>query len=471
VIRSLVDRMGRFVSPYVVLGIVASIGVFAVLWATYKDVFRDLAAGPRREVTATFRDTKMLQAGDPVRVRGVDVGGIKEIKPAGDRRTTEVVMKIDADVDLHEDARAKVAWRTLLGGNWVVEIDPGSSKAGPLRDGRIPLERTNVPVELDDVTSVVSGRARRGLERIPGELSDAFAERATLRRLSSALAGAAPDLERGLRALRGTEPDHDLEMLVDEAAKVTEALDAPDDRLRRLVADTAATLRVTARRALDLRSTIARAPATLDEVDRAVTALDHTLEQVDPLLEEVREPAGDVAPAVRDLRPVVVDANTVLDRARPLLAGLRPAVESLATASRDALPLLDELQPSLDRLDKVILPYLNEVDPDTKRTTAEMVGPALGGLGNVAAPKDRNGHALRFPATTGSSFFYLPCQTYLGNPDKNGKLLECQELNEMLESILTWNPLGPAPGTAPDPARRGSTGPAGDGDADEEEDR
>jgi hypothetical protein len=38
---------------------------------------------------------------------------------------------------------------------------------------------------------------------------------------------------------------------------------------------------------------------------------------------------------------------------------------------------------------------------------------------------------------------YLPCQIYYGNPDAK-KLIECQTLQQALQSLLSYNPLGGA---------------------------
>jgi hypothetical protein len=56
---------------------------------------------------------------------------------------------------------------------------------------------------------------------------------------------------------------------------------------------------------------------------------------------------------------------------------------------------------------------------------------------------DQNGHFIRFPATAGSSPFYLPCQTYLGNPSAK-QLVACQSLQQMLQAFLNYNPFDAA---------------------------
>jgi hypothetical protein len=142
-------------------------------------------------------------------------------------------------------------------------------------------------------------------------------------------------------------------------------------------------------------------------------------------------------------------------RAAPLLHALRPAVRSLAGAAKGGIPLVDRLMPSIDRVRDTILPYMAEKDPGTQHSMSEMIGPTFTGLGSGAGgQEDSNGHFIRFPATSGSSPAYLPCQTYFGNPDKP-QALECKTLSEALNTYLNYNPLSPTPGSAPPPKGSG----------------
>ena len=55
---------------------------------------------------------------------------------------------LDSDVDLGSRTEATVKVATLLGTHYL-EVDP--SGTGALADGTIPLERTSVPYNLQDV--------------------------------------------------------------------------------------------------------------------------------------------------------------------------------------------------------------------------------------------------------------------------------------------------------------------------------
>jgi phospholipid/cholesterol/gamma-HCH transport system substrate-binding protein len=437
----------------VLLGLVAVVVTMLLMLGVLSGKLHDVLSNPdTRTVSAVFGGTQQLRGGDHVRIDGVDVGEVADMKRAADGRSVTVEMDVKRDAGpLYDDARAVLRFRTVLGGSLYVALERGTPGSGELR-GPIPVKRTVNQVEVDDLTSVFRGGAVRGLQTMPGELAKALQNPVAPASALGELARQSPALRRGLHAVRGQRLDRDLRELVSSAAATVRAVDSPDDELRRVVAGAAATVTTTANRAQDIRTTIGRAPAVLRRTDDTVTALDHTLTLADPLVATLNRSASDVAPTLHALRPTVVRADALLQRATPLLRALRPAVRSLAGASKGALPLLQALDPSIARVRDTILPYLAEVDPETQHTTSEMIGPTFTGLGSGAGGQmDVNGHFIRFPATSGSSPVYLPCQVYFGNPSAD-KAIVCKSLQDSLSTYLNYNPLGGTPGSAP--ARR-----------------
>jgi hypothetical protein len=67
---------------------------------------------------------------------------------------------------------------------------------------------------------------------------------------------------------------------------------------------------------------------------------------------------------------------------------------------------------------------------------AEMIGPGLGALAAIGSYVDNAGRMVRFPATSGNTAFYLPCQTYFSNPDDANKLIACQSLSQAAQTLL-----------------------------------
>jgi phospholipid/cholesterol/gamma-HCH transport system substrate-binding protein len=418
------------------------VGVGVTLGVLAGAIGPQMFGGSGRRVTAVFANTEQLVTGDEVRVQGVTEGTVTKIELNPGAHDATVVMSVPNSAGpLYRNATATLAWKTLLGGAYNVDLNRGDPSAGPLGSITIPVSHTTNQVELDQLTTVDNGGARTGLQTMPGQLATALSNPKPPAQVLSTLADVSPSVAAGVGALRGQVPDSDLRSLVSGSATTMRALDAPDDELRGLVQGAAATLDVTAAREADLKAALDEATPAMQQSRATFSQLTTTLNLADPLLHTLRDPAGEVGPTLADLHPTVVGASTLLDHAVPLLHALPPALSSLASASREGLPLLNQLQPSLDRLQQTILPYLNTVDPATDHTTAEMIGPTAEALGpDIAGQEDQNGHFIRFPATAGSSPFYLPCQIYAGNPSSQ-QAIACNSLQSMFSALLGYNPV------------------------------
>jgi phospholipid/cholesterol/gamma-HCH transport system substrate-binding protein len=101
-------------------------------------------------ITALFTSTSAIYPGDVVRVSGVTVGRITAIDP--DVTQSKMVMEIDRDVPIPADAKAVIVSLNLISARYV-QLAPAYRVSGPtMRDGAvIPIDRTAVPVEWDEV--------------------------------------------------------------------------------------------------------------------------------------------------------------------------------------------------------------------------------------------------------------------------------------------------------------------------------
>lgn len=103
-----------------------------------------------RTITAYFPSVSGLYTGDSVRVVGVKVGSVTTIDPR--ERDVRVVMRVDKDVPIPVDARAVIVAQSLVSGRFI-QLTPAYVD-GPMMGGGntdIPMERTAVPMEWDDV--------------------------------------------------------------------------------------------------------------------------------------------------------------------------------------------------------------------------------------------------------------------------------------------------------------------------------
>jgi phospholipid/cholesterol/gamma-HCH transport system substrate-binding protein len=432
--------------------------VFGAFLLVMSGEFQNLFSGGGRAVRVILPNAQQLRAtgfmhgGSEVRIDGVNVGDVDGISLDPGGRTATATLNLDASAGpLYADASAALRWQSLLGANFYVAIDRGSPSAGPLSSGVIQAVRTSDQIELEDVTSVLQGGAKRGLLALPKPLTTGLGDPQALSSGLSTLARVSPSLATGLSALHGEQPA-DLQMLINSTGSVLDALNAPTEQLRQVIAGAAATLGATANQQSNLQRTISQAPGALQSTDVTLQQLDGTLSKLNPLIAKLQQPAPEVAPTFAALHPTVNEANALLNNAVPLLHALRPTAGSLEGTSRLGLPLLNQLTPILDKIGGYILPYLNQVDPQTQHTTAEMIGPGLAAYANAAGGVDTQGRMIHFDLSFGNSPLLLPCQEYFTNPTAP-QLLACQSLSDMLKTVLTYNPLAPSQGT--------TTGPGG----------
>lgn len=102
-------------------------------------------------ITAYFTKAIAIYPGDNVEVAGVTVGHIVSIQPEGTK--TRMTLSVDHDVAIPAHAKAVIAAQNLVAARYV-ELTPSyETGSGPtMSDGAvIPLERTAVPVEWDQV--------------------------------------------------------------------------------------------------------------------------------------------------------------------------------------------------------------------------------------------------------------------------------------------------------------------------------
>jgi virulence factor Mce-like protein len=429
------------------LGLSLIVGVVLINCAFYFNWFQGLLGSGGRSVHAIFRDAGQLYPGDAVRVNGQIEGKVTKIALLANGSGSDVTLEVENGAGpLYANASAVLSWRTLLGGAFYVALDPGTPSAGPL-DGR-PIHRTSTQVELDDITGIISGSARAGLQTLPGELAKAFADPRVPGSTLSALASASPSLAGALGALRGQQPNSDLQRVIDRAAVVVRSLQTPDDALTGMVSGAATTLQTTGQRDQQIEQILAQGPLVAQQLTSTLARVDHTLTGADGLLVRLRRSADAVGPTLAELHPTLGTASDVLDRARPLLGALRPAVSSLVSASYVAVPLLSALQPSVDRTANAILPYLARKDPGTGYSTTVMIGGTAAGFGGSAGEMDQNGHFIRFPATMGTKSVHLPCARAITDPAVPSALA-CEDLQTALQRYLSY---------LPSPASNGSGG-------------
>ncbi|MCV7261051.1 virulence factor Mce family protein [Mycobacterium shimoidei] len=105
-------------------------------------------------VVAYFPQTNALYAGDKVQIMGARVGAIDKIEPAGDKM--KVTFHYQRRYKVPADASAVVLNPTLVASR-AIQLQPPYRGGPVLADNAvIPIERTQVPVEWDDLRNQIT---------------------------------------------------------------------------------------------------------------------------------------------------------------------------------------------------------------------------------------------------------------------------------------------------------------------------
>ncbi len=122
----------------VILGLIAAF----VGWNLYKKA-------ATTTVVAYFADALAVYPGDRVQIMGVKVGNVVSVEPAGDKM--RVTLNFDSQYKVPADATASVLNPTVVASR-VIQLSPPYTGGPALADNAvIPLERTQSPVEWDDI--------------------------------------------------------------------------------------------------------------------------------------------------------------------------------------------------------------------------------------------------------------------------------------------------------------------------------
>lgn len=117
--------------------------VAVAAWLTF------LRPSSTQEFTVYFTEATKLHTGDKITVLDVKVGRVLSVTPQDDR--VRVRIEVDSDQKVPQDARATIVAPTMISIRRI-ELSPAYGGGPALAEGAsIPLSRTAVPVEWDEV--------------------------------------------------------------------------------------------------------------------------------------------------------------------------------------------------------------------------------------------------------------------------------------------------------------------------------
>ncbi|GGS50722.1 ABC transporter substrate-binding protein [Planobispora rosea] len=267
-----------------------------------------LPGGPAPyRLTAYFAAAPSLYEQAKVKVMGLDAGTVEKLTVEGNRVRADLV--VDGGIPLPADVQAIVAPQNTLGERNVVLHPPWKPGMPLIEPGAvIPLERTDLPVEIDDALEAFT------------KLTDALD--------TDAMGEVAGDLADSVRG-RGEQINEALE----DTAALTRTLAGQDEQLIDLAENLNKIATNLNERERQVKTTIdafAEASATLaderERMRRFVTGLAEFVQRGDVLVEayQVRLPRG-----VTNLAELVITLKVNSESAADAIAGTRTFVDNM----------------------------------------------------------------------------------------------------------------------------------------------
>jgi phospholipid/cholesterol/gamma-HCH transport system substrate-binding protein len=420
----------RTLSP-VTIGLIALVVVVVIVFLGFT---KDIPFTRPYEVNAVFQSANSIRPGSPVRIAGVDVGKVKEVKADEDNQNAAVVvLQVDDEGrPVHEDATAKIRPRIFLEGNFFVDLRPGSPRSPELEDGgTIKVTQTATPVQLDQVLTSLQSDTRQDLKDVlnslavalnskPTAAEDRVAHPSTRGETAAESFNDAyddiPDAERTtaqvFEAFLGTEPNRDLSRLIDGTARTTGALIRNENALRGLITNFNTTMAAFAAESDNLQASVRELPLTLVTANRALASLNEAFPSTRAFSQEI-------IPGVRETPATIEAALPWIDQARPWMGAkeLGGVAKELAPASQDLARLTDRLLDLLPQTDfaskcarDVLLPTGDVVIEDEFTTGVENYKEffyTLVGLSGEGQNFDGNGMYVRFQTGGGAETLSL----------------------------------------------------------------
>jgi phospholipid/cholesterol/gamma-HCH transport system substrate-binding protein len=293
-------------------------------------------------LNAEFPTAQAVTAGQgqTVRVSGVRIGDIGNVKLQNGKAVVEMVIDPEYKGLVRTDAHALLRPRTGLK-DMFIELEPGSDRAPEAKAGyTIPIAATAPDVNPDEILAELDSDTRDYLKLLIGDAGRGLQGRGTdlrevlrrfepthrdLARVSTAVATRRENLRHlvtSLNTLNGelAKRSDDLAGLVDSSSAVMHSFASEEANVSAAVSELPGALRQTT--------------DTMASVERYATILGPTAEKLRPAARALAPANEAVQPLAREVTPLLRnDIRPFVREARPVARDLRPASRNLAAAA------------------------------------------------------------------------------------------------------------------------------------------
>jgi len=355
--------------------------------------FLMFSGGSGYTVTATFNNAGQLVKGNYVEVAGRPIGKVKSVE-LDNNAQARVKIQVGSGFDpLHEGTTAVIRASSLSGiANRYVELHPGPNSAAKIEDGgEIHADRTQAPVDLDQLFNTLDPKTRKGLQDIVQGGATQYKGKSA--KAAEALRYFNPAISTSARVARELVYDRQaFQRFIADTAETVSALEERRDDLAGLITNTNTTAKAIGDENVALGRALGLLPDTLRRANTTFVNLRATLNDLDVLVDASKPATKDLAPLFRQLRGLVDDSIPTIHDLRVLirkqgknndLIELTGKMPKLADIAKKTFPHdIAALQKSLP-----VISYIRPYTPDLTGWVTKFA--------EVANPYDANGHYAR----------------------------------------------------------------------------
>jgi phospholipid/cholesterol/gamma-HCH transport system substrate-binding protein len=287
---------------------------------------------PGETLEAKFtRNHHLVPYDSEVKMAGVHLGTVTDVERTDDGAALVSMKVAEGTTDkLGSEPSAAIRPALLVGGRNYVALTPGGH-TGEFNGGPIPVARTSIPVELDDVLSSFTAEAREGVQSTVHKMEKTLdpVGRRSVKSVLRTAPGTLGITDEVLNAARGTRPGTDLTRLVRGLESAGAVLSEQHAQLSQILSSlhhTTATLSSTRK---PLAQTVTTLPHTLRRTRAGLVALNGTLDRLTVTADQIRPSIQQLDPLLTRLDPVLVEARPIVHDVRILLDDARPLAERL----------------------------------------------------------------------------------------------------------------------------------------------
>jgi phospholipid/cholesterol/gamma-HCH transport system substrate-binding protein len=293
-------------------------------------------------LNAEFPTAQAVTAGQgqTVRVSGVRIGDIGDVKLKDGKAVVEMVIDPEYKGLVRTDAHALLRPRTGLK-DMFIELQPGSDRAPEAKAGyTIPISATAPDVNPDEILAELDSDTRDYLKLLIGDAGRGLQGRGTdLREVLRMFEPTHRDLARVSTAVATRREN--LRHLITSLNTLNGELAKRSDDLAGLVDSSSAVMHSFASEEANVSAAVSALPSALRQTTDTMASVERYATIRGPTAEKLRPAARALAPANEAVQPLAREVTPLLRNdirpfvreARPVARDLRPASRNLAAAA------------------------------------------------------------------------------------------------------------------------------------------